>query len=504
MAGQHDTGRLSEATLGGIGGGVRVPTYDRSTLPITVAHLGVGAFHRCHQAEYLDDLNERGAGHDGIVGINLFPPVLRESLGMQDGLYSRTLVEGTDRATRVIGAIRGVIDAGEEPDAAVAALARNGIATVTLTITEKGYCHTPATGELDETHAGILADLAGGTPPRSMPGLIVAALDARRDAGAGPVNLISCDNIPANGEILRRVVRRMAEMRQPDLVGWIDDNVAFPSTMVDRIVPATSAEDLAAVARVLGCEDHAAVIGEPFRQWVIEDRFRARRPRWEAAGVEIVADVRSREFIKMRVLNAAQTMFALYGALAGLEHTSDCVADAAILGEVEGTLRSEALPYLPRADGMEHAPYLAQSLHRIANRAIRHRCHQIATDTSQKIRQRILDPMRAASAAGQPTPGLTRAVAAWLAYLLVGTPQFGSRWQVSDPIAGRVAAIAAAHGGNLNASAHAILGIRDVFGNDLSQDDSWHRRVAFEVEPFVSRVTKAGTPAGEPARQSPD
>jgi len=478
--------RLSPARLSQLPAGVARPTYDRTTLPVGVAHLGVGAFHRCHQAEYLDDLLQAGAAAAGMVGINLYPPALTAQLGPQGGLYSRTLTDDADHETRVIGAILRVIDAPAQITAALAALADPQVTTVTLTVTEKGYCHIPATGALDHSHPGVIADLAGGAMPQTIPGLLARALAARAAAGAGPgagsVNLISCDNIPANGAILARVVRAMA---LPALQGWIDDNVAFPATMVDRIVPATTPAARDALALALGCRDEGAVFGEPFRQWVITDDFRAPRPAWEQAGAQIATDVEPYEHIKMRLLNAAQTMTALLGALAGHQFTHQAIRDPAIRGAVTRALRSETIPHLPSVPGMEPAAYLARSLSRIENRAIHHECRQIATDTSQKIRQRLLEPIRARRAAGLAHDGLTGGVAAWIAWLACSGPAFAARWPVSDPVAGRVAGVLARRGRDLRGIAADVLGFADVFGDDLARDDGFAARVAVRAERLI-------------------
>jgi fructuronate reductase len=456
----------------------------------SVAHIGVGAFHRCHQAEYLDDL--RLAGHAGCweVGVNLMPPPITPVLGPQGGIYSRTLRDGGRADTRVIGCIAGVMDAWPDPAAAIRRLADPAITSITMTVTEKGYCHLPAFGTLDETHAGIVADLTG-RPPRTLPGFLLAVLVARAAAGAGPVNLISCDNIAGNGAVLAAVLGRMAALARPDLAGWVADNVAFPSTMVDRIVPATTEDDRDAVAGVLGAQDAGAVVGEPFRQWAIENRFAAPRPPWEAVGVEFPTDVTGHEQVKMRVLNAAQTMLALGGALHGHTFTSGAVQDRQLAAVVEAVLRDETLPHLPVVAGMASAAYLAQSLDRIRNTAIRHRCHQIATDTSQKIRQRLLDPIRARRAAGLAAPGLTAAVGWWVAYLARSGRAFGAGWTVSDPVMARVGDVLASAGGDVDRVTQGVLGLADVFGRDLSADVTFGRGVAAAARAMLQQQATA-------------
>ena len=221
--------------------------------------------------------------------------------------------------------------------------------------------------------------------PRSAPGVIVAALDRRRAIGAPGLTLLSCDNIPANGAILRGVVRDLARARSAALEQWISDRVAFPSSMVDRIAPATSAADIAEISAVLGLSDPCCVVGEPFRQWVIEDRFTGARPPWDAAGAEFVADVSGHELIKMRVLNGAQTTLSTLGALAGLDYTFEDVRHPVLERFVRRMLEEETAPTLPRVRGMDAQGYIDMSLKRLRNANIRHRNHQIATDGSQRL-----------------------------------------------------------------------------------------------------------------------
>ena len=345
---------LSQATLSRLPAAVRRPAYDRTRLEIGMAHLGVGAFHRCHQAEFTDDMLERRFGPWGVIGINLRPPLLSETLAPQDGLYTRTLRQGDAADLRVIGCIRQVIDAQSDTEAAIAALARPDVGVVTMTITEKGYCHIPATGELDWSHPDIVADLASEAPC-SAPGLIVAAL-ARR---VTPVTLVSCDNIPANGKILEGVIRAFAGRKSPRVLDWIDRNVRFPSTMVDRIVPATMQQDLDFATATIGYSDGAAVVGEPFRQWVIEDSFTGNRPPWDLAGAEFVDDVHAHELVKMRLLNAAQSAFSYFGALCGLEYTYQSARDPVLLRLVRRMLIEESASTVPAVPGMA-----AAALHR--------------------------------------------------------------------------------------------------------------------------------------------
>ncbi len=465
--------RLSGAMLDRLPGYVRRPSWLRAVPRVRTIHVGAGAFHRCHQADITEDLLE--AGHDAaLVAINLRPPRLGHLLAPQDGFYTRTLRDGQAVETRLIGAIRGVVDAETNLGGALDWLTTSEVTTVTMTITEKGYGHVPATGVLDLSQPDVRADLESALrAPRSLPGFLVAALRSRKAEGGGAINFVSCDNVAGNGRVLEAVVRGMAEAAAPDLLPWIDDHVAFPTTVVDRIVPATSAEDLLWIEERIGLRDEAAVFGEPFRQWVIEDSFRADRPAWEEAGANIVRDATPHVAIKMRVLNGAQTMLSLLGALVGHEFSWQAAADPVLRGFVRRALAEETLPHLPPAPDLAGQAYLDTSLQRIANPAIRHRCHQIATDTSQKIRPRLLDPIRTRRAAGLPAVGLEAGVAAWLAYVAASQAGSGARWTVDDPVMSRLLPLP----DDINGLATKLLGQEDVFGTDLARDEGFRARV---------------------------
>jgi fructuronate reductase len=451
-----------------------------------MAHLGVGAFHRCHQAEFTDDLLERRFGRWGVVGINLREPRLAPTLGRQGGLYTRVLRDGERSEARVIGCLKSVIDAQDAAGPALAALAAPEVEVVTLTVTEKGYCHRPASGTLDESLPDVVHDLASPEAPRSVPGIVARALEMRMRTHGRPVTLVSCDNIPANGGILGRVVQAMAERREARLADWIAANVAFPSTMVDRIVPATTAADLEAVEATFGYRDAAVVVGEPFRQWVIEDRFAGARPEWDLAGVGFTADVTPYEHLKMRVLNAAQSTLAYLGVLAGHEHTSDAVADPLLAAFVRTMLVEESLPMLAPVPGIAPLPYVEQSLARLRNTAIRHRCHQIATDGSRKIVQRLVNPAAERLRRGEDFSRLAVAIASWMAYLVRASRRFGAAWPADDPEAASVAAIAERVGRDPPALTAAILGIDSVFDPALAACETFRKSIADALEGLLS------------------
>jgi len=476
--------RLSRATLSSASASVRQPGYDRGRTRVGFAHIGVGAFHRCHQAEYTEDALEAGADDRAEIGVNLRPPSIERQLAAQDGLYTRLLVEGDKVDVRIIGSIRQVVDA-DDPAHALDALADPAIDVITMTVTEKGYCHIPANGEIDWDRAEIVDDLARKSRRQSLPGFL-ADLLSRRMAANSPVTLVSCDNIPGNGHILRAVVSSFAEASDKPLADWIRDNVRFPSTMVDRIVPATRPEDLDRAEELTGLRDEGAVVGEPFRQWVLEDDFNRPKPRWDVAGAEFVANVEPYEFIKMRVLNACQSALSYLGALAGLGTTCDDVHDPLLRDFVRRMILAETAAVLPHVSGMEVEPYLALTLSRLANPAIRHTNHQIATDGSQKINQRILQPLRDRMAKGLASPTLEMAVAGWVAYLAKSQPAFGSAWQASDPLMPFVADIARQSSGDIGAFAVLFIANRTIFGETIGGDAAFAGRIASRARALLS------------------
>jgi fructuronate reductase len=461
--------RLSRRLLPELPRSARRPQYDRDNLKIGMAHIGVGAFHRCHQAEFVDDMLEARFGPWGLLGVNLKAPRLTGLLAPQDFLYSRTLKQDPRAETRIIGALSQAIDIEDEAsaEAAAAALAGPSIRVATITVTEKGYCLTPATGTLDLDNPELKADLEGAWPPRTLIGLLAVALERRRTSGGAGLTLISCDNVPSNGARLGAAVMEFAGLRSAALARWIEGCVTFPCSMVDRIVPAATPQDIEEASRAIGAHDPAAVVGEPFRQWVIEDRFAGDRPPLDLAGVEFVPDSRPYEQTKMRVLNAAQSTLAHQGALVGLEFSYQAAIDPLLSALTRRMLERETSSTLPKVAGMEAAPYIDKSMARIRNAAIRHRCHQIGTDGSQKIVQRLLDPLRERLAVGRPADLLALSVASWIAYCLSGARRFGARWTPSDPYAEAIIAMGDRISGFVEL-AKSVLAIAPIFGADMA------------------------------------
>lgn len=480
--------RLRSSTSAHLAPQATLPAYDRAGLQTGIVHLGIGAFHRAHQAVFTEACLDAGDLRWGILGASLRSPSVADQLNPQDGLYTTLVRDGGTTAARVIGAVRGVMVAPRDPQGLVAAMADPGVQIVTLTVTEKGYHLDPATGALREDDPAIAADIAGLTGPQTAPGFLVAALALRRERGLAPFTCLSCDNLPENGERLRDAVLALARLQDRDLADWIARDGAFPSSMVDRIVPATTADDIADWQARTGIEDRGLVKTEPFSQWVVEDRFAGARPGWEAAGVQLTADVRPWETAKLRLLNGAHSGLAYLGALAGHVHVHEAVADPAFAAFVD-RLHDEAATTLTAPAGLDIPAYRADLKARFANAALMHKTRQIAMDGSQKLPQRLLSSIRNRLDRGQPFDALALAVAGWMRWQ-TGVDEAGQPYAVDDPLADRTGAIVAA-GGGAHAIARGLMGLEAVFGSDLSSDE----RLARVLGDALERLMRHGAAA---------
>jgi fructuronate reductase len=431
-------------------------------LPVGIVHLGLGAFFRAHGAVFIEEAVAAHGGDWGILGVSLQSPTMRDQLAPQGGTYTALELGPKGETTRHVQIVQDVLVAKEDPAAVLEAMANPTVRIVTLTVTEKGYCHEPSTGRLNPDHPDITHDLTNPLP-RSAPGYLVRALHLRHQRGIAPFTVMTCDNLPENGRLVRAVVLDLARRIAPGLADWIADKGRFPSTMVDRIVPATKPEDLARVAALTGYHDAAPVLHEPFRQWVVEDDFvNGARPDLAAVGVQMVADVTAFEHMKLRMLNGTHSSLAYLGYLAGHETIADCMADPVLDRFVRHLWTAEIIPALTAPPGTDLPAYAAQLHARYANPAIRHRTWQIAMDGSQKLPQRILGTLAANLAAGRPSPGLMLAVAAWMIYVR-GTDLGGAPIEVKDPLAVPLRAAAVSED-----PISALLAMRQVFPPDLA------------------------------------
>jgi fructuronate reductase len=480
------------AARAGSSDGLVRPDYDLSSVTPGIIHLGIGAFHRAHMAAYVDSLLATNPDW-AIIGASLRRPDTRDALAPQDFLYTLAVRDASGTSPRIIGAVRDVLDANTQRAELIELMASPAIRIVSLTVTEKGYCAAPATGELDEAHPDIVHDLAEPDAPVSAPGFITAALRLRHARGLPPFTVMSCDNLPSNGRTVSRIVRRLARLqaeRSGD-AGFADyvEGVAFPSTMIDRIVPATTDADRALVAQLTGLEDAWPIMTEPFTQWVIEDNFPAGRPPFEGVGAQLVEDVEPFELMKLRMLNGSHSTMSYLGYLSGHQYVSEAIADPGIKRLVHGLMTDEVIPTLPmpRAD-LE--AYRDQLLARFANPALQHRTWQIAMDGTQKLPQRLLGTIRDRLAAGQSFTRLALGVAAWMRYV-TGIDEQGGPIEVKDPLAAELRQLADAANGDPARLADNLLTVTAVFGNDLPANAAFREAVTSHLASLYARGAAA-------------
>ncbi|GAA3589280.1 mannitol dehydrogenase family protein [Kribbella ginsengisoli] len=478
---------------------------------IGIVHLGLGAFHRAHQAVFTEEAAIlTGETGWGISGISQRSAAVREQLAPQDGLYS-VLTRGLgDPSIRVIGSIREVLTAPEDPEAVVARIADPAVSVVTLTVTEKGY-RAAVQGGLDLTDPEIQADLAGRAP-RTVVGQLAAGLVRRAQTGAGPLTVLSCDNLVANGPFLRRLMEDYAAAL-PDGKSLIDElEVArFPASMVDRIVPATTDADREEAAGLLGVRDEAVVVAEPFLQWVIEDDFAGPRPGWEKAGAILTGDVAPWEQAKLRMLNATHSMLAYLGALRGYETIAEAVRDEQLAGLANELMTADVIPTLTPPEGLDLTAYGQSVLERFANPALKHRTAQVAMDGSVKLPVRLLGTIRDRLAANAEPRLAGLAVAAWMVYVAGGVDANGNPLKLDDPQANKLQATLAdagitpglrSRGGGTSlarpagapggaggialgatpaAVVDALLGVESIFGADLRENSVFRELLVEQV-----------------------
>ena len=378
--------------------------------PIRIVHLGLGAFFRAHACAYLQDLSGWG-----VLGVSLRSSAVRDAMRPRDYRYTAAALTSDGMKLRQIDVVRDVLVAPEDPAAVIAAMANPAISIVSLTVTEKGYCRDPATGQLDSRNPSVQADMINALPQTAI-GLLVRGLQARRAAGLAPFTVLSCDNLPNNGDLTRTVTLDLASQIDPELASWIKAKGAFPSSMVDRIVPATTPDDIARIAHLSGQPDAAPVVHEPFSQWVIEDWFGGERPDLASAGVQIVQDIAPFEHMKLRMLNGAHSALAYLGQLAGFSTVGEAVQDETFAAYLRHLWHAEIIPTVDAPPETVLADYADTLLSRFANTGIQHQLHQIAMDGSQKIPQRLLSTIEDRLAEDGDISALLLAVAGWIAH----------------------------------------------------------------------------------------
>lgn len=478
--------RLNKHAIAELPKDVVLPSYDRTQLNAGIVHLGIGAFHRAHQAFYTEAVLNKFGGDWGIIGSSLRSASVRDQLVPQDCLYTLVERSGEGEKLQLIGAVLETLVGPENPAALVAQMAADNIKIVSLTITEKGYCHDPATGNLNLNHPDIIHDLAHLDKPVSAIGFLVSALKQRFDNNQKAFTLLSCDNLPNNGEVLEKVVCQFAEKIAPAFAQWIKTNATFPCTMIDRIVPATTDEDRREIEARLGLRDEGMVVCEPFSQWVVEDKFADGRPEWEQVGVLLVEDVRVFEKIKLRLLNGAHSTMAYTGYLSGFDYISEVMEQPAFVNLVKTYMAREAGETVTAPAGFDIEAYKQQLRERFSNKALKHRTWQIAMDGSQKLPQRLLETLREQLQGNGHIDILCLGVAAWIRYVS-GVDEKGNAIEVSDPLAKELRAACDANQGNPAGMVHAVVSIEKVFGRDLINEARFVTTTTQWLERFYAK-----------------
>lgn len=479
------TAALSAAELPHITG-CRTPSYDRSAAVPGVVHVGLGAFARAHVARYCDDLLGLDGGSPAVIGTSLRSGSTTRALVPQDGLYTLVETDGRRRESRIVGSVTRLAHGAA---ATIDAIAAEATTAVTMTITEKGYHHAPGRGRLDLDDPAVTHDVSHPDEPRTAAGVLVAALRRRRDAGRRGLAIVSCDNLPANGAVTAAVVADLAAATEPDLAAWIAAHVAFPSTVVDRIVPAPTDGDRRFVAERLGLRDAAPVLAETHCSWVIEAT--PGLPAWHRVGARVVHDVTPWQQRKLRLVNAPHSALAYLGALAGHATIDAAATDPALARFVAALATQEIVPTLMPIDGgsgEDEGADITTTLARFANPALGHRTRQVAADGSQKLRPRILDTIADRRATDGSVDRLALVVAAWMAWVAQST-RGGHR--LDDPLAGQLTATVQAAGTRPADLAAALLDTPAVVDPDVAADPA----VRTAVTRALSLIDRRGAAA---------
>ena len=484
-----DPVKLNQANIHRYRGCVDVPTYDRTALLQNTIHMGVGGFHRAHQALYLDDLlhfeDVERWGECGI-GVLKSDSHMRDALKQQDCLYTVVERSAEMQQARVVGSIVDYVYAPEEQEKAIEKMADPQCKIVSLTITEGGYFIDDATGEFDDSHPDIQHDLAHPTTPLSSIGFIAEALDRRRCRQLPPLTVMSCDNLQGNGDVTRRVLAAFSEMRDRGLHRWIVSNVAFPNSMVDRITPATTAADITLVSDAFGLSDAWPVVTEPFRQWVIEDHFATGRPQWERVGAQLVTDVAPYEIMKMRLLNGSHLAMAYLGAITGFAYVHEIMQDPLYSGFIQAFMEevTPVVPIIPRTSIPEYKNNL---IARFSNPTINDQVTRICSEGSAKMPKWILPSIVELREKDAPTRLLSLVIASWIFYLSCERDERGQPMKIVDMRSSELKDTAK----NLGTDPRPMLAIKSVFGHALPADTSF----VAEVERALQLLAQAGAAA---------
>lgn len=443
-----------------------------------IVHLGLGAFHRAHQAAYTESANAITGDNWQIVGVSLRSATVRDQLMPQDGCYTIVETDSSGSKSQVLPLIKNVLVAPESPEEVLAVMGQEQTEIVSLTITEKGYCHDPATGNLAQDRADIQHDLHHLAQPKTAIGFLVSSLKERYEKGTEPFTVLCCDNLPSNGNTLAKIVQQFAQQIDKGLAQWISDNVPFPNTMVDRIVPATTGEDINELYEHSGYRDLAMVKTESFSQWVIQDKFVGSRPQWEKVGVSVVEDVEPFENAKLRLLNGAHSSLAYLGYLLGLDYVHQVMQNKDLVAFLRNLMQSEIIPTIEPPQGLDLVQYSEQLLQRFANPSLNHRTYQIAMDGSQKMPQRLLHTIEDKLQQDAPFDGLCFAVAGWLRYTMAFDLK-GDPIVVQDPFAKELLNIQQQDFYDIDKLVDGYLNFDKVFSTTLKDSQLFRQKLTY-------------------------
>jgi mannitol 2-dehydrogenase len=469
MSGPVPPQPLNARTLKYWSGRLPAPAYDRDLVTPGVVHVGVGGFHRAHQAMYLDRLMNEGTALDwGICGTGVMAADrrMKQALDAQDGLYTLVLKhsDGTWEP-RVIGSIVEYLFAPDDPEAVIEKMASAAIRIVSLTVTEGGYNISDATGEFDVANPDVIHDLQPGAVPRTTFGLITEALWRRRQRGLAPFTVMSCDNLPGNGNVAKRAFTAFARLRDPELGEWAEREVRFPNSMVDRITPVTTDADRAGVRQRFGIEDLWPVVCEPYVQWVLEDTFTTDRPPYEQAGVQVVDHVEPYELMKLRLLNGSHQAMCYFAYLSGYRLVHEAAQDPLYRAFLLGYMDQEATPTLPPVPGVDLDEYKHTLIERFANPQIRDTITRLCAQSSDRIPKFLLPVVRQQLATGGEIRRCAAVVASWARYA-EGVDEQGEPIEVVDRLASGLAVLARRQ----REDPSAFITNREVFG-DLADNE---------------------------------
>jgi fructuronate reductase len=460
-----------------------IPRYTPSEHGVGIVHIGIGAFHRGHQAVFTDDAIAQSGGDWRIAGVSLRSAAVSGQLNPQNGLY--TVIEKSEAGNRasIIGAVQEVLCAKDEASKVIDYFASPATHIVTLTVTEKGYHFDQSNGGINWDSQDIQHDVANPDSPVSMPGYLVLGCKTRmHKAASAKLTVISCDNLPENGRIVESIVHSLAANQSTQLLEWIKHNVTFCSSMVDRIVPSVTKEDIQEQANALGYIDKGLIITEPFKQWVVEDNFRTPRPDWESAGVLFVSNVSDYEKLKLRTLNGSHSALAYMGVLLGHKWIHQAINDSLLSQVIKHLMEDETGPTVPKFEGFNLREYQQQIVARFENSHIAYGTQQVAMDGSQKLQQRILAPMAELYAQGKAaqTTFLMATLVCWLRYLKQEN-EMGERYVVCDPLAELLTDLVAQHSHSPQQLVNALCKQTSIIPDALKNNTDFRQRLIDQI-----------------------